>query len=230
MKKHLAFVVSLLISVLPSKVKRFVLNNFWGHEIHKTAYIGLSFVQAKKIKLGAGARIRNFNFIRNIELLELGENAFMDNHNHVDALPLSSKIHFLDEKERFPALIIGRNSYISGRHFFDCNDTLSIGAYTTLAGQDSLFYTHGINTRTNKQECKKLSIGNYCMVATRCVALKGAVLPDYSILGANSTLHKAFNTPYRLYSGVPAVEVRTLNADQKYFHRNQDATPDGPKD
>lgn len=62
-------------------------------------------------------------------------------------------------------------------------------------------------------------IGQYCFVGAACVILKGAVLPDFSILAANSTLHRAFDESYGLYSGVPAQRVRALDHDCAYFHR-----------
>ena len=50
--------------------------------------------------------------------------------------------------------------------------------------------------------------------------IKGSALPDCSVLGANSTLHKAFSQPYTLYSGVPAQPVAPLDPESGYFHRD----------
>jgi hypothetical protein len=33
-------------------------------------------------------------------------------------------------------------------------------------------------------------------------------------------LNKKWENPHRLYAGVPAVEVKTLSVDDKYFNRN----------
>jgi acyl-[acyl carrier protein]--UDP-N-acetylglucosamine O-acyltransferase len=212
-------ILYLAISVLPGPLKRFIYNQFLGHEIHHTARIGLSFVQAKKIKMGPNSCIGSFNVIRNLELLSLGENSTIGKHNRASALPLGSNIHFMDEQDRYPALIIGRHTDITGKHVFDCNNTITLGDFTIVAGQGTLFYTHGINVKTNRQESGKISIGNYCMIGASCVVIKGAVLPDCSVLAANSTLHKAFDQTYMLYSGVPAQPVKQFSASSEYFHR-----------
>lgn len=47
--------------------------------------------------------------------------------------------------------------------------------------------------------------------------LKGAILPDYSVLGACSLLNKQYNTP-GLYAGNPAKYIKSLE-NYKYFER-----------
>lgn len=219
MKKYILYFIYLFIALLPSAAKRFVLNRFLGHEIHETARIGFSFIYAKKIIMGPHAHIRDYCFIRNLELLSLGEGSTIGSHNRIDSLPLTNTRQFQNQN-RFPALIVGKNSHLVGNHYFDCNNTIYIGDYTIIAGRDSIFFTHGINIKKNKQESEKISIGSHCMVATRCVVLKGASLPDCSVLGANSMLHKAFEASYTLYSGVPAIPVKPLDPSCEYFLRN----------
>jgi len=218
------FYLHLLACICPNVFKRFIYNRLLGHSIHKTARIGFSFVHAGKIKMEASARIGNFNIIRNLELLAMGEHSLIEKYNRASGLPLSNTMHFWDEADRLPALIIGKHTAITGKHVFDCNNTISIGDYTTIAGQNSLFYTHGINLERNRQESEKLSIGNYCMIATRCVVVKGAKLPDCSVLAANSTLHKAWEQTHTLYSGVPAQPAKQFNETCKYFHRDSGYT------
>ncbi|PCJ95747.1 MAG: hypothetical protein COA45_12025 [Zetaproteobacteria bacterium] len=209
----------LLLVFLPSPIKIYIYNKFLGCDIHKTAKIGMSYICVRKIKMGAGARIRHLNIIKNLELLELGEVASIGNMNSITAVPSLSRMHFKNEKDRYPALIMGEHSAIVKKHFFDCNNTISIGKYATIAGLGSVFFTHGINLEDNRQELNKIKIGDYSMVSACSVITKGAVLPDCSILGANSTLHKAFSQSHTLYSGVPAQAVKKLDANFKYFHR-----------
>jgi len=114
---------------------------------------------------------------------------------------------------------MGACSAIVKGHFFDCNHTITLGHHTIVAGQGSSFFTHGIDLAQNRQESSPIRIGNHCMIGACCVVLKGGVLPDCSVLGANSTLHKAFSEPYTLYSGVPAQPVATLDPESGYFHR-----------
>jgi hypothetical protein len=45
-------------------------------------------------------------------------------------------------------------------------------------------------------------------------------LPDYSVLGAGSVLQKTYQAPYILYSGVPALAVKTFDTETKFFVRD----------
>lgn len=207
------------LALMPNAIKRRIYNAFLGAEIHSTARIGFSYVQAGKIKMGPYSRIGHLNVIRNLELLEIGEKALIGNLNSVSAFPLSDNRHFVDETHRFPALILEEHSDIVSRNYFDCCHTIRIGHHTIIAGSGSVFFTHGINIEQNKQEAKPITVGNHAMIGARCVVVKGASLPDCSVLGANSTLSKPLEQPYRLYSGVPAMPVKELNPASQYFHR-----------
>ena len=57
------------------------------------------------------------------------------------------------------------------------------------------------------------------MVGAHSVLTRGAVLPDCSVLAANSTLHKAFEQTHMLYSGVPAKPVKELDPEGLFFKR-----------
>lgn len=217
--KYISIFAHGTLMFLPWPVKRFFINRFLGGEIHKTARIGFSYVAAKKIVLKEHATIKSFNIIRNLEVLELSEHASIGSSNYVSAVPLDLKSYFGRSPGRIPALKLGQHTSVTKKHFFDCNDTIVIGDFTTIAGHGTAFFTHGINLKENCQEASPIKVGSYCMIATCCVLIKGAQLPDYSVLGANSTLHKSQTEPYRIYSGVPAVAVASLDENFAYFHR-----------
>ena len=77
--------------------------------------------------------------------------------------------------------------------------------------------THSIDLKNNRQDTSPIRIGNYAFVGARCTILKGAILPDYSVLGACSLLNKQYNTP-GLYAGNPAKYIKSLE-NYKYFER-----------
>ena len=214
-----------LLMLLPNSLKLWVMNRFCGCNIHPTATIGFSFIRVRKLILGEGAQIKHFNIIRNLELFELKEKALVGNFNQFSAIPLGSNVHFADEENRYPSLVLGAHSAIVSRHYFDCNNAIDIGHHTIVAGCDTLFYTHGINVNRNRQETHPIKIGNYSMIGAAAVILKGSVLPDYSVLAANSTLSKAHTEIYTLYSGVPAIPVKHLDESAKYFHREEGFVP-----
>ena len=64
-----------------------------------------------------------------------------------------------------------------------------------------------------------IRIGDYCFVGTNSVILGGSNLPDYSVLGAKSLLNKKCEVPYSLYAGVPALTIKDLDKNAKYFQR-----------
>ncbi len=114
---------------------------------------------------------------------------------------------------------MGRHSNLTSRHYVDCSNHVQIGEFATVAGARSQILTHAIDFRRCRQVSAPVQIGKYCFVGTACVMLKGARLPDYSVLAANSTLARAFEDPFTLYSGVPATAVRVMDRDSLYFHR-----------
>lgn len=221
MKRRLKSLFLLLIVALPWKLKILIYNKIFGHEIDATARIGFSYINVEKLKMGPYARIGHMNAFTGLALLELETHAFIGNLNRANALPRGSNIHFQEVTERFPSLVVGAHTAIVKGHFFDCNSAIVIGHHSLIAGQGCVFFTHGIDIEQNRQKTAPISIGSYCMVTTCCVVTKGAALPDFSILGANSTLHKAFDTPYMLYSGVPAQPVKALNPSSAFFHREK---------
>jgi acetyltransferase-like isoleucine patch superfamily enzyme len=221
MKRQIKKAFNLALMFTPSFIKVTLLNKFMGCEIDKTAYIGISYIDVKKIKMDKGARIKHFNIIRNVDLLQLDAYASMGNFNKISALPLESQKHFLHERSRAPTLTMGEHSSVVTGHFFDCCNAITIGAYATIAGFGSSFFTHGIDIAENCQSSAPISVGAYSMVSACCVLTKGSALPNYSVLGANSTLHKSHDQPYTLYSGVPAVAVKELPKDSKFFTRQK---------
>lgn len=89
---------------------------------------------------------------------------------------------------------------------------------TLNIGQDCMF-SNFIEIRTdghaiiNKKgdilnsDCN-ITIGNHCWVATRCILLKSANLPNGCILGAGSLLSKKFQNENSIYAGIPAKQIK----------------------
>lgn len=219
MTDKVKFLILCIVAFFPNKLKVIIYIKIFGAQIEKTAKIGISILMAKKITIGAYSRVGHFTLFRNLEELNIGSNVIIGNFIRATAIPLSAKGHFPHASHRVPALKLGKHSAITGRHYLDCNDTIEIGEFSTIAGLGSSIFTHGINLETNQQQTKKVSIGRYCMVSANCVIVKGAILPDFSVLGANSTLHKPYKETYTLYSGVPAMPVKKLSSTSEYFLR-----------
>lgn len=212
-------IVALILVPMPQFVKKWAYRRMFGWTVADNACIGWSFIYVRNAALGAGSRIGHFNVIRYLDTLELQEGAKIGSWNYIAAIPFDSPMRMRTLPGRDARLTIGRHAGITGRHFLDCNDAITLGDFTTIAGRATYFYTHGIDMQTARQSIGKITIGKYCMVGARCMIVKGASLPDFSVLGAQSMLHKPMTEPYGLYSGNPAKLVKHLDRDAEYYRR-----------
>jgi acetyltransferase-like isoleucine patch superfamily enzyme len=206
---------------LPWWLRRSGLRLFFGYEIDPSARIGLSLISVSRLRMGPKARIGHLTCVKGLQELLIGEAASLGNLNWVTAFPLGHPIHFAADAARNPSLVIERHAAITHRHLIDCTDQVVVGEFSTVAGWRSQILTHAIDIRLSRQSAASISIGRYCFVGTGVVILKGARLPDYSVLSAGSVLANAMLDTAMLYSGVPAVAVKPLDRDSGYFQRTQ---------
>jgi acetyltransferase-like isoleucine patch superfamily enzyme len=114
---------------------------------------------------------------------------------------------------------MGPHSAITSRHYIDCVESVTIGAYATVAGMRSQFFTHSLDLEQSRQSAKPITIGDYTMIGTGSILLPGACVPDRAVLGAGSVVTGALTQPLHLYAGVPAKPIRKLSPSLKYFNR-----------
>ncbi len=209
-----------LLLLLPWPVRRRLLNGLFGHEIAPSARIGLSLIQADKVILRSGARIGHLTLVKGLSRLDMGRNSVIGNLNWISGFPLGHPSHFLEQTDRDPSLSLGDEAAITNRHFIDCTDRVTIGAYSTFAGFRSQILSHSIDIAQSKQRSRPVTIGRYCFVGTGCILLAGSSLPDRSVLGAGAVLNKSFDQSCQLYAGSPAHPVKALSQEACYFHRS----------
>jgi hypothetical protein len=214
-------ILMLVAMLLPWNLRRAFLEKQFGFQIHPSARIGLAWIFPARLIMEEGTSIGHLTVAKNLDLLHLKTRATIGRGNWITGFPLGQHKHFGLEADRRPELILGEHSAITNRHLLDCTSAISIGAFATIAGFQSQFISHTIDIRLNRQTSRPISIGKYCFVGTDCVVLGGAVLPDYSVLGAKSLLNKAHTQTYRLYGGVPARELQMLPPDCGYFTRRE---------
>ena len=210
--------LGLAVVFLPWRLKRAVLRRFWGYEIAEGARIGLSYVFPGHLVMGEGAYIGHFNVAVHLGRLECGAHSVIDRSNWITGHPPAGA-HFTHRTDRDPTFSLGEHAAVTKQHIIDCTDRIEIGAFTTVAGYQSQFITHGISVADGRQDCKPIRIGAYCLVGTRVTVLGGAALPDRSVLGAGSVLNKAHTEELAVYAGQPAAKVKALEPDGAYFHR-----------
>jgi hypothetical protein len=213
---------SLAMLLVPWPLRRVLLVLVLGYKIDRTARIGFSLICPKHLDMGPRAMIGHLTLCKyGVESLSLGEGALIGNLNWITAAPRNKGRHFRDETNRRPELIVHEQAAITNRHFIDCTSAVSIGRFTTVAGGRSIILSHSIDLVNCRQTSSPISIGEYSFVGTAAVLLPGAALPDYSVLGANSLLNKAYTQPYFLYAGSPARPMKQLDKDMRYFTRTK---------
>lgn len=217
----ISFFVQIALFVFPWPLRRKALNLLFKYDIHETARIGWSIVISREVILGAGSRIGSLTLVKNLSELRLGPNAILGNMNWVSATVEGHPVSFAADLHRRPALILHRESAVTHRHLIDCNDTVEIGEYSTIAGWGSQILTHSIDLVENRQKAAPVSVGSYCFVGTRSVLLQGSVLPARSVLAAGAVLVTKEAAEGALYTGVPAKFVKILSKDLAYFSRSE---------
>ncbi|RAI45012.1 acyltransferase [Rhodoplanes roseus] len=214
-----ALLLQVVSWALPWGLRRHVLVRVLGFDIAHGASIGFSLVSARSVRLGPFSRIGHLTLVRNLDTLELGEHAIIGNLNKIAGVLPASSGPFADQPDRVAALVVDDHAAITNSHLIDCTDRVEIGSFATLAGWGTQILTHSIDFKTNRQRSGPVRIGRYSFVGTRCVVLKGAVLPERSVLAAGSVLASHEAESFTLYSGVPAISAKRLDPESLYFSR-----------
>lgn len=217
---RMKILLSLIFFLFPWQIRRWLLNRFFGYQIHSEARIGLSLIVPEQLIMEAGAAIGNLNMCRGVALLHMGERSIISRLNWITGMPRAHSKFFQHKKDRYPSLRLGAHSAITSNHYFDCTDEIKIGKFTTIAGLGSQFLTHSIDLYESRQDCQPISIGDYCFVGTKSVFLPGSALGDYNVLAAASLVNKKYARKQVLIGGVPAKVIRSLPIKKvKYFSR-----------
>ncbi|UOR04483.1 acyltransferase [Hymenobacter aerilatus] len=215
--------LKILSFLLPWSLRRRALIRWFGYDIHPTARLGYAWVFPTKLIMAEKSRIDHFTVAIHLDLVQLDAEATIGRSNWITGFPSDSDSpHFRHQAStRRAELRLGKASAVTKNHHLDCTNSLTIGAFATVAGYNSQFLTHSINVLDNRQDSAPIHIGAYTFVGTNVVVLGGAVLPDYCVLGAKSLLNKAHTAEWTLYGGVPARAVSELPRTAAYFNRSE---------
>ena len=211
------YLLQILLMPLPWRVRRWALEEIFGFEISPSARVGFSIVAPSFLRLATNSSIGHLNFVRGMELIDLGEGALIGPLNWIYGISARE----LSSTDGTSALILGEGACITGRHMIDCSAPISLGKFSLVAGYGSQMLTHSVDLVKNRQGAKAIGIGDYALVGTRSVVLGGATLPGYSALGAGSTLRHDYQGEYTIYAGVPAKRVAETDPTADFFHRTE---------
>lgn len=211
---------ALIFMFFPSGIKLFCYSKFFGYQLHKSARIGFSLVLPRQLSMGENSQIGHMTVIKGVAEVSLGESATIGNLNWISGSPVNiQSLHFADQIERSPKLLVGDHAAITNRHLIDCTDAVTIGRYTTFAGFRSQILTHSISILEGRQRCGPVVIGEFAFVGTASIILPNTCLPNFSVLGAGSVLNKKYTDEYYLYAGNPARPLKMFDHGAAYFNR-----------
>lgn len=203
---------------LPGRMRRSIYRALLGYRISPQANLGRAFIRVRMLEMAEGAHIGTLSIIRNVDKVALGKGAIIGTFNWIYGFPSGASEHFLEEG-RASELIMEEGTSLTSRHIVDCTNRVTIGAFTTVTGFYSQILTHGIDIRSNRQTSRPVTIGKYCLIGSKSIIVKGAVLPEGTVLSAGSMFRGAPEETHHIYSGAPAVPVRALSVDEPYFTR-----------
>lgn len=118
-------------------------------------------------------------------------------------------------------IVIGHDSTMEGGHLAATEGTKIIIGDDCMFSSDIEMRTgdsHSIiDTCTNKRvnQAENITIGNHVWLTAHVRVMKGAVVPDNSIVGNSALVTKKFETENALYAGIPAKHVKdNINWDR----------------
>ncbi len=212
-------IINCLVMLMPWFLKKWILKLFYRYDIADGCFIGLSYIFPARLVLKSHAQIGHLSLCKGLDLLRMGEHSSIGRFNWITGYPSSGISHFTQVQNRQPILLMGDHCAITHRHIIDCTDKIELGDYATVGGYYTQFLTHSIDFLENRQSCSPITIGRYTFVGTSSVILRGASLPNHSVLAAKSLLNQCFEEEWHLYGGVPAKLLKGISAEDKYFSR-----------
>ncbi len=117
-------------------------------------------------------------------------------------------------------LSVGKNGKVTfGNHFIITAESsivahkeIYFGNHCLLSWDTLIMDTDFHEIINDKQEvinpCTPIWIGDHVWIGCRCLILKGAKIPSFSVIGATTTINKEFEQEHALYAGNPAKIVK----------------------
>ena len=205
---------------LPWPLRRRILEKLFGYHIAATAHIGLSIVIPGELVMQRGSYIGHGTLARGMDRITLAQEARIGHFNWIYGIP-RAHISLSHEPDRRAELVLDDSAVITRRHLIDCSNAIHLGEAAAVVGYRTQLITHGLSmTQAAGLHTKPIELGTCSLVGTGSIVLGGARLPDYSALGAGSTLRSAFSETHSLYSGVPAQLVQRIPSDAAHVVRN----------
>jgi len=197
--------LALIVMTLPLPAKISFLN-LLGHKVHRTAYIGFSYLNVKRIELAEDTYIGHGNVFKNLDRLELRSGARINRWNRFTSTP-----------GYYGRLIVGERSAVTLRHYFDVCDVVEIGHDTIIAGHRSTFFTHSKGV-DEVDYVRPIYVGDWCYLGSNLCVVPGTKVGSHCFVGMGAVLSRDLShESYCLLTGNPAGIKKRLSPESAYF-------------
>lgn len=108
-------------------------------------------------------------------------------------------------------LTLGKQFSANRNFWISCNKSITFGDEAMLGWNITFFDATGhkiFKSGIEKEAYKPILIGNHVWIGSESHILKGAIVPDDSIVAYGSIVTKNFNEPHSIYGGSTAVFIQ----------------------
>ncbi len=221
--------LSLVLWLMPScRFKLWALRKL-GNVIGANVSLGINLViGCCAFSIDDNAVIQSGNVFRNLAYVRMGEWSFIGRWNQITAA-----VDYQRYSDSVGMLLLGKLAGLTNRHYLDCSGQIILRPNSGIGGIKSIFQSHEIDIANNETTVGQIVLEKNAMTGTGCIVLKGARVPERSILAAGSVLPKARDHAAMpisaLYGGAPARYIAELK-DMAWWDRNVFVTPVTPFD
>ena len=197
--------VALLFALLPSSWKVRWLR--WrGHDVHPSAYIGFSILNAERIEIGEDARILHGNVFSRVHAVRIGAGSTIGYFNRITCA-----------RGETGTLTLGKNVLVTLRHYFNLSADIVIGDNSTIGGHRTELITHGLAPSSTKVVRRGITIGDWCSVGSSVCLVPGAAIAEGTFVGMGAVVVGQFQETYVLLGGSPATIKKKLDPQMPFF-------------
>lgn len=203
-----------MLGLLPaSRLKNALLRRVGGCTVGSAVVIKpCLLLNVDELILGDDTYVGLLTTLRDLRLVELERGAILGRFNWVTAARLVRH-----QSEQSATLRLGEGAAVMSRHYIDCSGGIRIGKYTTIAGVQSVFLTHGIETTGCWQVGSPIVIGEFCLISSCVRIVPGVTIADRCVVAMGAVVAHSLTETDCLYAGVPAVRKHAVSGS--YFHR-----------
>jgi acetyltransferase-like isoleucine patch superfamily enzyme len=226
MSRKLRIVGSVIVGALPMPIARHCYRWFFGYKIGKRVKIGLSIIDVdsceieddvtighlnvfsgtRNLSVGEHTRIGVLNVFRGGNKINIGRYCEILRLNEINSIPEPETINVAD-----PTFILGDGCMIGASHKIDFTDRVAFGKSVILGGRNSSVWTH------NRQITMPVSVGDHSYLGSEIRIAPGGSVAANCIVGIGAVITKQLKNENQLIAGVPAREVKELDAEGRFL-------------